>query len=346
MDAIEENPAGSAATAGSSAAQRPGAAAADPWSRKAIAALFELPFADLIFCAQSVHREHFYANQMQVSSLKSIKTGACPEDCKYCPQSAHYDTGLAREALVPLDEVMTAARRAKEAGATRFCMAAAWRGPHARDLPAVIEMIGAVKGLGLETCASLGLLDEGQAVELKTAGLDYYNHNIDTSEEFYGEIITTRSFDDRLQTLTQVREAGINVCCGGIVGLGESREDRVGMLHALATMTPPPESVPINQLIPIPGTPLAAEQAPDPFEFVRTVAAARIVMPDAMVRLSAGREQMSDELQALCFLAGANSLFLGEVLLTAKNPTPDADLALFARLGIEPMPGEPSDASG
>ena len=343
MEAIEENPAHSATTAGPNPAQRPGAAAADPGSREAIAALFELPFADLVFRAQNVHREHFDANQVQVSSLKSIKTGACPEDCKYCPQSAHYDTGLAREALVPLDEVMTAARRAKDAGATRFCMAAAWRGPHARDLPAVIEMIGAVKRLGLETCASLGLLGEGQAGELKAAGLDYYNHNIDTSEEYYAEIITTRTFDDRRQTLAEVREAGINVCCGGIVGLGESREDRVGMLHALATMTPPPESVPINQLIPIPGTPLAAERTPDPFEFVRTIAVARIVMSDAMVRLSAGREQMSDELQALCFLAGANSLFLGEVLLTAANPAPDADRALFARLGIEPMPGNPSE---
>ncbi len=343
MDAIEENPTQSTTATGSSAARRTAAASAEPWSREAIAVLFELPFADLIFRAQGVHREHFDANQVQVSSLKSIKTGACPEDCKYCPQSAHYDTGLAREALVPLDEVMTAARRAKDAGATRFCMAAAWRGPHARDLPAVMEMIGAVKRLDLETCASLGLLGEGQAIELKSAGLDYYNHNIDTSEEFYGQIITTRSFDDRRQTLDQVRDAGINVCCGGIVGLGEARTDRVGMLHVLATMAPSPESVPINQLIPIPGTPLAAEQAPDPFEFVRTIAVARIVMPEAMVRLSAGREQMSDELQALCFLAGANSLFLGEVLLTAANPAPDADRALFARLGIEPMPGRPSD---
>lgn len=340
MDSIENNPAPPAATAGSGAGQQTGAASAEPWSRAAVAALFDLPFADLVFRAQNVHREHFDANQVQVSSLKSIKTGACPEDCKYCPQSAHYDTGLAREALVPLDEVMRAARQAKAAGATRFCMAAAWRGPHARDLPAVTGMIAAVKALGLETCASLGLLEEGQAAELKTAGLDYYNHNIDTSEEYYGEIITTRSFDDRRQTLEKVREAGINVCCGGIVGLGESRADRVGMLHALAAMTPPPESVPINQLIPIPGTPLAAERTPDPFEFVRTIAVARIVMPEAMVRLSAGREQMSDELQALCFLAGANSLFLGEVLLTAANPAPDSDRALFARLGIEPMPGD------
>jgi biotin synthase len=337
METIKENPASAPAATGSVTATWPDARGSSPWSRDAIAALFELPMADLMFRAQSVHREHFDANQVQVSSLKSIKTGACPEDCKYCPQSAHYDTGLKREALVPLDEVMTAARQAKAAGATRFCMAAAWRGPHARDLPAVKEMIGAVKDLGLETCASLGLLDDGQAVELKAAGLDYYNHNIDTSEEYYGEIITTRSFDDRRQTLAQVRNAGINVCCGGIVGLGESRNDRVSMLQALATMAPPPESVPINQLIPIPGTPLAAERTPDPFEFVRTIAVARIVMPKAMVRLSAGREQMSDELQALCFLAGANSLFLGEILLTAKNPAPDLDHELFIRLGIEPM---------
>ncbi len=306
------------------------------WRVEEVEALFARPFSDLLHRAQTVHRANFDPNRVQVSSLKSIKTGACPEDCKYCPQSAHYDTGLSREALLPLDDVLSAAKRAKQAGATRFCMAAAWRGPHARDLAAVIAMIKGIKTLGLESCASLGLLTDDQAHDLKAAGLDYYNHNIDTSEAFYGEIITTRRFDDRLETLAKVREAGIAVCCGGIVGLGESQTDRAAMLRTLATMTPHPESVPINELIPIPGTPLADEAAPDPFEFVRTIAVARILMPASMVRLSAGREAMSDEMQALCFYAGANSLFLGEVLLTAKNPAPEADRRLFARLGIEP----------
>ena len=310
------------------------------WTAGEAETLFALPFNDLLFRAQTMHRAHFDANQVQISTLLSIKTGGCPEDCAYCPQSARYDTGVDAEKLMSLDAVLAAARRAKDAGASRFCMGAAWRAPRDRDLDDVAEMVEGVKNLGLETCLTLGMLTADQAGRLADVGLDYYNHNLDTSPEFYSEIITTRTYDDRLETLANVRDAGINVCCGGIVGLGESRADRVGMLHVLATMTPPPESVPINQLIPIPGTPLAAEQAPDPFEFVRTIAAARIVMPKAMVRLSAGREQMTDELQALCFLAGANSLFLGEVLLTAGNPAPEADRALFARLGIEPMASE------
>lgn len=307
------------------------------WSREEVSALFALPLNDLLYRAHSVHREHFDPNRVQISSLKSIKTGSCPEDCKYCPQSAHYETGLERERLLDIDQVLDAARRAKAAGASRFCMGAAWRGPTDRDLAPVLEMIRGVKALGLESCTSLGLLTEGQASALKEAGLDYYNHNIDTSERFYSEIITTRSFQDRIDTLGRVRAAGIRVCCGGIVGLGEKREDRGEMLRSLANFDEHPESVPINLLIRIPGTPLAPNEPSDPFEFVRTVAVARTLMPKSVVRLSAGREQMSDEMQALCFFAGANSMFVGEKLLTAKNPAPERDRKLFERLGLEPL---------
>ncbi len=304
-----------------------------------MATIFALPFNDLLYRAHSIHRAQFDPNRVQISSLKSVKTGACPEDCKYCPQSAHYDTGLEKEKLLKLDEVLEAARRAQRAGASRFCMGAAWRGPRDRDLDEVIEMIHGVKALGLETCATLGLLTSTQAKRLKDAGLDYYNHNIDTSERFYGAIITTRTFEDRLETLRHVRAAGLKVCCGGIVGLGESHEDRAEMLRTLANLDEHPESVPSNLLIPIPGTPLEANGPVDPLEFVRTIALARILMPRSVLRLSAGREAMSDEFQALCFFAGANSMFLGETLLTAKNPKPKDDRALFRRLGLEPLEG-------
>ncbi|MCZ6721457.1 MAG: biotin synthase BioB [Proteobacteria bacterium] len=309
------------------------------WTTAEVATIFALPFNDLLYRAHRVHRAQFDPNRVQISSLKSVKTGACPEDCKYCPQSAHYDTGLEKEKLLSLDEVLEAAQAAQRAGASRFCMGAAWRGPRDRDLDEVIEMIHGVKALGLETCATLGLLTSTQAKRLKDAGLDYYNHNIDTSERFYGAIITTRTFEDRLETLRHVRAAGLKVCCGGIVGLGESHEDRAEMLRTLANLDEHPESVPINLLIPIPGTPLEANGPVDPLEFVRTIALARILMPRSVLRLSAGREAMSDEFQALCFFAGANSMFLGETLLTAKNPEPEDDRALFQRLGLEPLEG-------
>jgi len=299
--------------------------------------IFELPFAELIYQAQSVHREHFNPNAVQISTLLSIKTGRCPENCAYCPQSAHYKTGLQKEPLMEMEAVLEAARRAKEAGSTRFCMGAAWRGPHDEDLKRVCEMVKEVKKLGLETCVTLGLLKDGQAEMLKEAGLDFYNHNIDTSEEFYDKVITTRTFQDRLDTLGKVRESGIKVCCGGILGMGETNDDRIKMLVTLANLAEPPESVPINQLIRIPGTPLENESEVDPFDFVRTIALARILMPKAYIRLSAGREQMSDELQSLCFLAGANSMFYGEKLLTAGNPVPEKDNALFERLGLEKL---------
>lgn len=289
---------------------------------------------ELIFKAQTVHRQAFPLGDVQLSTLINIKTGGCPENCHYCPQSAHFDTGLKKETLMSCDEVLEAAKKAKNMGSTRFCMGAAWRGPREDDLDKVCEMIKEVKSLGLETCVTLGLLKEGQAHKLKAAGLDYYNHNIDTSESFYNQIITTRTFEDRIQTLNKVREADINVCCGGILGMGETNEDRLSMLVTLANMNPAPESLPINKLIPVPGTPLETMQAPDPFDFVRTIAVARILMPQTRVRLSAGREQMSDELQSLCFMAGANSIFLGEKLLTCDNPTPEKDLNLFNRLGI------------
>jgi biotin synthase len=304
------------------------------WTRAEIEALFELPFAELMYRAQQIHRERFDPNQVQVSTLLSIKTGRCPEDCKYCPQSVRWNTGLEEEALLPLEAVRQAARRARESGAERFCMGAAWRKPKDKQLDQVIEMIRAVREEGLETCLTVGMLSGPQAGRLKDAGLDYYNHNLDTSPEYYEEIISTRSYDDRLETLTHVREAGMKVCCGGIVGMGESRADRAGLLEALARLPEHPQSVPINQLVKVPGTPLDGVDEIDPLEFVRTIAVARIVLPASRVRLSAGREAMSDELQALCFLAGANSIFYGEKLLTTGNPDSAADRQLFERLGI------------
>jgi len=307
------------------------------WSVEEVEALFALPFMELMFRAQEIHRAHQPANAVQMSTLLSIKTGACPEDCAYCPQSVRYDTGVEREKLVPLEEVRTRAQAAKDAGATRFCMGAAWRSPKKKDVEAVAAMIREVRALGMETCATLGMLTPEQARELKDAGLDYYNHNVDTSPEFYGEIITTRTYQDRLDTLSAVRDAGLNVCCGGIVGMGETPRDRASMLATLANLPQHPESVPINQLVRVPGTPLAGQKDIDPFDFVRTIAVARVVMPMASVRLSAGREVMSDELQSLCFLAGANSIFYGEKLLTTGNPDVARDRALMARLGIEPL---------
>jgi len=307
------------------------------WTRTEVRALFDLPFPELMFRAQTVHRVHFDPAKVQISTLLSIKTGGCPEDCAYCPQSARYDTGVRAEKLMALDSVLAEARAAKAAGASRFCMGAAWREPKDRDLDAVCTMVEGVKGLGLETCATLGMLSAAQALRLKNSGLDYYNHNLDTSPEFYGEIITTRTYDDRLQTLAHVRHAGIHVCCGGIVGMGEAREDRVGMIATLASLPEHPESVPINMLVRVSGTPLADEARLDPLEFVRTVAVARITMPRSVVRLSAGREDMSEATQALCFLAGANSIFYGPKLLTTPNPECDRDRGLMARLGMTPM---------
>ena len=311
------------------------------WTQDEAEALFALPFADLIFLAQSVHRSYFDPNKVQISTLLSVKTGGCPEDCAYCPQSAQFDTGVDAGKLMPLDEVLSAARDARDAGAARFCMGAAWRSPKDRDLDAIVEIVQGVKSLGLETCMTLGMLTAPQAGRLKESGLDYYNHNIDTSPEFYGEIISTRDYADRLETLGHVRDAGMNVCCGGIVGMGESPADRAGMLVTLATLPTHPESVPINMLVRAEGTPLADALADtgafDPIEFVRTIAVARIMMPESMVRLSAGRMEMDDAAQALCFLAGANSIFLGDRLLTTDNPAPDTDRALFDRLGIAPM---------
>jgi len=304
------------------------------WSLSEIEALFALPFSDLLFRAQSIHREHFNPNQVQVSTLLSIKTGACPEDCGYCSQSAKHDTGLERERLLPLDEVISAAEAARAKGSTRFCMGAAWRNPTDKNLDKVVEMIEAVRGLGMETCVTLGMLTGQQAERLKTAGLDYYNHNLDTSPEFYGNVITTRTFQDRLDTLQHVRGAGINVCSGGILGMGESGRDRASMLRSLVNMPQHPESVPINMLVQVEGTPLHGADEIDDLDFVRTIAVARILMPKSYVRLSAGRTEMSDELQALCFLAGANSMFYGERLLTTDNPDADHDQQLFQRLGI------------
>lgn len=306
------------------------------WTRTEVRALFELPFNDLLFQAQQVHRQHFDANAVQVSTLLSIKTGACPEDCKYCSQSGHYDTGLDKEKLLAIEKVVQEAKNAREKGASRFCMGAAWRSPREKDMPYVIEMVKQVKALGLETCMTLGMLDGGQASQLAQAGLDYYNHNLDTSPEHYNQIITTRTYQDRLDTLAHVRDAGMKVCAGGIVGLGESREDRVGLLTQLATLPAHPDSVPINQLVKIAGTPLGDVDDLDPFEFVRTIAVARILMPKSMVRLSAGRENMPESQQALCFLAGANSIFYGEKLLTTANPEAEADRKLFQRLGLSP----------
>lgn len=306
------------------------------WSRADIQALFELPFSDLMFQAQTVHRMHFNPNEVQVSTLCSIKTGACPEDCAYCPQSARYDTGLEREKLMAVEKVIEEAKAAKASGATRFCMGAAWRSPKNRDMPYVTTMVQGVKALGLETCMTLGMLDEAQAQTLADAGLDYYNHNLDTSPEYYGEIITTRTYQDRLQTLANVRKAGMKVCCGGIVGMGEEATDRAGLLQQLVNMPEHPESVPINMLVKVEGTPLAGEADLDPFDFIRTIAVARILMPKSHVRLSAGREQMNEQTQAMAFLAGANSIFYGEKLLTTPNPEANKDMQLFKRLGIKP----------
>lgn len=306
------------------------------WSLDEVRTIFELPFNALLFQAQMIHRRHFDPNAVQVSTLLSIKTGGCPEDCKYCSQSVHYDSGLEPERLMDIDAVVMAAKCAKQAGASRFCMGAAWRNPKGKNFERVLEMVGRVRAEGLETCATLGMLDASQAAELKQAGLDYYNHNLDTSPEFYGDIITTRTYDDRLDTLTHVRDAGINVCCGGIVGMGESRADRVSMLCELANLPEHPGSVPINQLVKVEGTPLDEQPEIEPLEFVRTIATARTLMPASYVRLSAGRSEMSDEMQALCFFAGANSIFYGEKLLTTGNPDTAKDDALFAKLGLHP----------
>ena len=314
----------------------PGLARHD-WTRAQVRALFELPFPDLMYQAATVHRQNFDPTEVQISTLLSIKTGGCPEDCAYCPQAARYDTGVKAEKLMALDVVLKEAAAAKAGGASRFCMGAAWREPKDRDLDAVAGMIADVKALGLETCATLGMLTEPQAQRLKAAGLDYYNHNLDTSPEYYGEIITTRTYQERLDTLESVRNAGINVCCGGIVGMGEQREDRVGMVVALATLPAHPESVPINLLVRVAGTPLENQSALDPFEFIRTIAVSRITMPQSVVRLSAGREDMSEETQALCYLAGANSIFCGPKLLTTPNPARDRDMALLEKLGMTPM---------
>ncbi|MEX0645713.1 MAG: biotin synthase BioB [Parvularculaceae bacterium] len=304
------------------------------WTRDDVETLFALPFADLIYRAQAVHRAHFGANEVQASRLLSIKTGGCVENCGYCSQSAHFKTGLAATKLMETTDVVAEARRARNEGASRFCMGAAWRGPKDKDIPALCDMVGAVKALGLETCMTLGMLSDAQAEALAAAGLDYYNHNIDTAPEYYGKVVTTRVFEDRIETLERVRKSGMKVCCGGIVGMGERAEDRVGLLLALANLTPPPESVPINALVPIEGTPLGDSDPLPAIEFARLIAVARILMPTSMVRLSAGREAMTDEAQALSFLAGANSIFIGERLLTTDNPGEARDKALFERLGV------------
>jgi len=307
------------------------------WTREEVRALFDLPFPELMFRAQSVHRAHFAPGEVQISTLLSIKTGGCPEDCAYCPQSAAYETGVRADKLMPLDAVLAEARAARDAGASRFCMGAAWRSPKDRELEQVCVMVEGVKALGLETCATLGMLTAAQAQRLKAAGLDYYNHNLDSSPEYYEQIITTRTYQDRLETLAHVRAAGLHVCCGGIVGMGETREDRVGMIATLASLPAHPESVPINMLVRVAGTPLAEKPRLDPIEFVRTIAVARITMPRSVVRLSAGREDMSEETQALCFLAGANSIFYGPKLLTTPNPERGRDAALMDRLDLSPM---------
>lgn len=306
------------------------------WTYDEVAALFELPFPELMFRAQTVHRQHFNVDEVQVSTLLSIKTGACPEDCAYCPQSGHHDTELDKEKLMEVEKVLAEARAALDKGASRFCMGAAWRSPRDKDMPYVLAMVKGVKALGLESCMTLGMLSAEQAKQLSEAGLDYYNHNLDTSPEFYGNIITTRTYQDRLETLNHVREAGIKVCSGGIIGMGESRRDRLGLLIQLANLPEHPDSVPVNMLVKVAGTPLENVEDVDSFDFVRMIAIARILMPKSHVRLSAGREQMNDEMQALCFMAGANSIFYGEKLLTTANPEADRDLQLFRRLGIKP----------
>jgi len=314
------------------------------WTREEVRAIHGAPFGDLVFHAQRVHRANFAPNVVQVSTLLSIKTGACPEDCKYCPQSVRYDTGLEREELLDVAQVVAAARAAQSQGATRFCMGAAYRSPKPKQLEQIKRMVSAVRALGLETCATVGMLTPQQACELKEAGLDYYNHNLDTSAEFYGEIITTRTYEDRLQTLQAVRDAGLNVCCGGILGMGESETDRVALLHTLATLPQHPESVPINQLVQVPGTPLHGLPPLDPLDLVRAIATARLLMPRSYVRLSAGRTDMDDSVQALCFLAGANSIFYGDRLLTTPNPGRSHDEQLFERLGIEAEASVHADA--
>lgn len=306
------------------------------WTRQQVLALFNLPFNDLLFQAQAVHRQHFDPNRVQVSTLLSIKTGACPEDCKYCPQSVRYDTGLEREQLMELERVIDEAKKAREMGSTRFCMGAAWRSPKKKDMQYVLEMVKGVKSLGMETCMTLGMLNTEQAQALADAGLDYYNHNLDTSPEYYGEVITTRTYQDRLDTLDNVRSAGMKVCCGGIVGMGEEQNDRAGLLAQLANLPEHPESVPINLLVKVEGTPLDGQDDLEPFEFIRTIAVARIMMPRSHVRLSAGREEMNEQMQALAFFAGANSIFYGEKLLTTANPAANKDMQLFGKLGIKP----------
>ncbi|WP_137937073.1 biotin synthase BioB [Chitinivorax sp. B] len=307
------------------------------WTVEAVEALFNLPFNDLLFRAQQVHREHFDANKVQLSTLLSVKTGGCPEDCGYCPQSVRYNTGVEAEAMLSLGDVLDAAKAAKQAGASRFCMGGAWRGPKQKDLDQVKEMIRNVKALGLETCGTFGMLKEGQAEQLRDAGLDYYNHNLDTAPEKYGDIIHTRQYEDRLDTLRKVRDAGMNVCCGGIVGMGETREERAGLIAQLANLAPPPESVPINNLVQVPGTPLSGTEKLDWTEFVRTIAVARITMPKSFVRLSAGRQAMDEAMQSMCFLAGANSIFYGDKLLTTGNPEVERDRQLLAKLNLEPL---------
>ncbi|MEH6448612.1 MAG: biotin synthase BioB [Oleispira sp.] len=304
------------------------------WQQQEVAELFALPLNDLLFKAQTVHRENFDPNQVQVSTLLSIKTGACPEDCAYCPQSARYDTKLEKEKLMEVEAVIEKAKAAKAAGSDRFCMGAAWRSPRAKDMPYVVAMVEGVKNLGMETCMTLGMLDQEKSAQLAEAGLDYYNHNLDTSPEYYGEIITTRTYSDRLETLQNVRESGMKVCSGGIIGMGEKETDRIGLLRQLANLPQHPDSVPINQLVKVEGTPLETEGDLDPFDFIRTIAAARIMMPQSHVRLSAGREDMSEEMQAMCFFAGANSIFYGECLLTTPNPAANKDQELFRKLGI------------
>jgi len=323
----------------------PAGAVRHDWTREEAEALFALPFNDLLFAAQCVTRDHFDPNEVQMSQLLSIKTGGCPEDCAYCPQSAKFDTGVKAEKLMDVEAVIASAREAKDGGASRYCMGAAWRDLKDRDLPKVCAMIEGVKDLGMETCVTLGMLTDAQTKALKDAGLDYYNHNIDTSQEFYGKIITTRTFQERLDTLERVRDAGIHVCCGGIVGMGEQVADRAGMLMTLANLPRHPESVPINMLVQVKGTPLAGTEAVEGLDFVRAIAVARIMMPESVVRLSAGREYMSDELQALCFVAGANSIFMGEKLLTTKNPEADQDARLMGALGLKPMPAHTNPAA-
>ncbi len=311
------------------------------WTKEEIETLFELPFNDLLFQAHTTYRQYFDANEVQISTLLNIKTGACPEDCAYCSQSGHHNTELKKEKLMGLEQIVAAAKKAKAGGASRFCMGAAWRSPHQKDMAQVCEIVQEVKALGLETCMTLGMLDEGKATQLKSAGLDYYNHNLDTSPEYYPDIISTRTYDDRLETLAHVRNAGVNVCCGGIVGMGESKLDRVSFLHQLATLEEHPQSVPINQLVKVKGTPLAETENLDALDFIRMIAVARILMPKSVVRLSAGRNEMSDETQALCFFAGANSIFYGDKLLTTENPDTNHDQALFNKLGIKPMSVSP-----